>query len=342
MEQLPVVRNRSDLETRFYALHQKPSDFVYELLNIHEQLKLDMVEEKLLDHVICRLDSQLLDYVEVRHPQTTSSFLQIINKYEERFLNRMTRGSSHVFRNATHSANNQFPNRNRQKNWRDTRVNNRYSDNSGPPRECNRFRGQGVGWFEERCFKGSEWSRKVFKLLSDRCKSGGDRLQNIANPPDTERRTIRISSLRMTPVDLPHVPIHMNETFITPLWNTGVEKTFISEEIYRIYFSYRPRQKTKDRVVTAKVLSLRLTLDFDKKSLVIPDDQINPLSIVEKPVEIDLSDKKVCERQKPTLQDLFNSFMGLISDQPGLTHVLYHEIDTGDQERASSVKNLSL
>ncbi|GFV78002.1 retrovirus-related Pol polyprotein from transposon 17.6 [Trichonephila clavipes] len=31
-----------------------------------------------------------------------------------------------------------------------------------------------------------------------------------------------------------------------------VEKSFISEEVYRKYFSYRPRQKTKDRVVTAQ------------------------------------------------------------------------------------------
>ncbi|GFY23498.1 retrovirus-related Pol polyprotein from transposon opus [Trichonephila clavipes] len=37
----------------------------------------------------------------------------------------------------------------------------------------------------------------------------------MENPPDTEHRTIRVSSLRMTPVDLPYVPILLNETFIT-------------------------------------------------------------------------------------------------------------------------------
>ncbi|GFX35249.1 uncharacterized protein TNCV_100561 [Trichonephila clavipes] len=64
----------------------------------------------------------------------------------------------------------------------------------------------------------------------------------------------------MTPVDLPYVPILLNETFITALWDMGAEKSFISEEVYRKYFSYRPRQKTKDRVVTAQgglVLPLR-------------------------------------------------------------------------------------
>ncbi|GFU01301.1 uncharacterized protein TNCV_3538271 [Trichonephila clavipes] len=75
----------------------------------------------------------------------------------------------------------------------------------------------------------------------------------------------------------------------------------------------------------------RLTLEFDKKSLVTPDDQIKSLPIVEKPVEIDLSNTKLSERQKEELQVLFNSFKGLFSNKPRLTHVLYHEIDTGDQ-----------
>ncbi|GFW36335.1 uncharacterized protein TNCV_3712561 [Trichonephila clavipes] len=56
----------------------------------------------------------------------------------------------------------------------------------------------------------------------------------------------------MTPVDLPFVRILLNETFITDHWYTGAEKSFISEEVYRKYFSYPPRQKTKDRVVTAQ------------------------------------------------------------------------------------------
>ncbi|GFX47385.1 hypothetical protein TNCV_4691901 [Trichonephila clavipes] len=80
----------------------------------------------------------------------------------------------------------------------------------------------------------------------------------------------------------------------------------------------------------------KLTLDFDMKTLVIPDDQIKQLPIVEKPVEIDLSDTKLGEGQKQKLKDLLNSFKDLFSDQPGSTHVLYHEIDTGDQEPAVS------
>ncbi|GFU72411.1 uncharacterized protein TNCV_933621 [Trichonephila clavipes] len=68
-EQFSVVRNRSELETRFYSSSQRrdqqPSDFIYELLKIHKKsLKLEMSEEKLIDHVVSRLEPQILDYVE--------------------------------------------------------------------------------------------------------------------------------------------------------------------------------------------------------------------------------------------------------------------------------------
>ncbi|GFV48738.1 uncharacterized protein TNCV_625251 [Trichonephila clavipes] len=286
-EQFPVVRNRSELETRFYSSsqkhNQKPSDFVYDLLKIHKILKLEMTEEKLIDHIISRLEPQILDYVEVRNPQITSNLLQIIDKYEERFLYRKIRGSSWESRDIKQNKNNRFPNRNRQENWRETRGNNRYADNSRPRREFNRFESQGVAdnqrfdgrrrggqsdhqfhnqggrqvqfssvQFSANTEKVETWLTPYAKLLSDRCEYGGDRSRCTENPPDTEHQTIRASSLRMTPVDLQYVPILLNETFITALWDTGAEKSFILEEVYRKYFSYRPRQKTKDRVVTAQ------------------------------------------------------------------------------------------
>ncbi|GFW26584.1 uncharacterized protein TNCV_1165181 [Trichonephila clavipes] len=149
-EQFPVVRNKSELETRFFASfqkhNQKPSDFVYDLLKIHKILKLEMMEGKFINHIISRLEPQILDYVEVRHPQRTSNLLQIIDKYEEKFLNRNIRGLSWEFRDTNPSENNHFPNRNRQENWRETRGNDRYSDNSRPRREFNRFESQGVAY----------------------------------------------------------------------------------------------------------------------------------------------------------------------------------------------------
>ncbi|GFX99404.1 retrovirus-related Pol polyprotein from transposon 17.6 [Trichonephila clavipes] len=75
----------------------------------------------------------------------------------------------------------------------------------------------------------------------------------------------------------------------------------------------------------------RLTLDFDQKSLIIPDNMIKQLPKEEKPVDIDLAESKLGDEQQRQLKALFNNFKGLFSDQPGLTHVLYHEIDTGDK-----------
>ncbi|GFT68201.1 uncharacterized protein TNCV_373321 [Trichonephila clavipes] len=103
-----------------------------------------MAEEKFIDHIISRLEPQILDYVEVRNPQTTFNLLQIIHKYEERFLNRKIRGSSWESGDIQPNENNRFPKRNQQENWRETRGNNRYADNSRPRREFNRFESQGV------------------------------------------------------------------------------------------------------------------------------------------------------------------------------------------------------
>ncbi|GFX49489.1 retrovirus-related Pol polyprotein from transposon 17.6 [Trichonephila clavipes] len=52
---------------------------------------------------------------------------------------------------------------------------------------------------------------------------------------------------------------------------------------------------------------------------------------MDKPFKIDQSDTKLGEGQKQKLRNLFNGFKGLFSDQPGLTHILYHEIVTGDK-----------
>ncbi|GFW73665.1 retrovirus-related Pol polyprotein from transposon 17.6 [Trichonephila clavipes] len=75
----------------------------------------------------------------------------------------------------------------------------------------------------------------------------------------------------------------------------------------------------------------RLTLDFDQKSLIIPDNLIKQLPKEEKPVDIDLTESKLGDEQQRQLKALFNNFKGLFSDQPGLTHALYHEIDTGEK-----------
>ncbi|GFU49585.1 uncharacterized protein TNCV_1591181 [Trichonephila clavipes] len=68
----------------------------------------EMSEEKLIDHVVSRLEPQILDYDEVRHPQNTANLLQIVDKYEERFMNTQIRGSSEGFRSSNPNENNRF------------------------------------------------------------------------------------------------------------------------------------------------------------------------------------------------------------------------------------------
>ncbi|GFV75989.1 uncharacterized protein TNCV_1455861 [Trichonephila clavipes] len=58
----------------------------------------------------------------------------------------------------------------------------------------------------------------------------GDQTQSINELP------VKLSAICMSPVELPYVPILLNETFTNALWDTGVEKSFISEETYRKYF----------------------------------------------------------------------------------------------------------
>ncbi|GFX51110.1 uncharacterized protein TNCV_2734611 [Trichonephila clavipes] len=155
----------------------------------------------------------------------------------------------------------------------------------------------------------------------------------------------------MSPVKLPHVPILLNETFTKALWDTGAEKSFISEETYQKYFFYKQVKKSSTQVITVQGAKCRnmgvvelnirirdfekswlfhvladleypcilgidiiggskIILDLDRKSLAIPDSQINKVVKtfeIEK-VEIDLSKTKREEKKKRELQDLFNSF----------------------------------
>ncbi|GFV83659.1 uncharacterized protein TNCV_3612331 [Trichonephila clavipes] len=189
-EQFPVVRNRSELETRFHSSSQKhnqtPSDFVYDLLKIHKILKLEMTEEILIDHIISRLEPQILHYVEVRHPQTTSNLLQIIDNYEERFLNRKIRGSSWESQDKKPNGNNRFPNRNRQENWREARGNNRYADNSRPRREFKRFESQGVA--DNQRFDGRRrGGQSVHRFHNQGGRQGGSRNSAFRGHNDRNR-----------------------------------------------------------------------------------------------------------------------------------------------------------
>ncbi|GFV78506.1 uncharacterized protein TNCV_1888121 [Trichonephila clavipes] len=73
----------------------------------------------------------------------------------------------------------------------------------------------------------------------------GDQAQSINQSP------IKLSAICMSPVELPYVPILLDETFTKALWDTGAEKSFISEETYQKYFFYKQVKKSSTQVITA-------------------------------------------------------------------------------------------
>ncbi|GFW94215.1 retrovirus-related Pol polyprotein from transposon 17.6 [Trichonephila clavipes] len=63
---------------------------------------------------------------------------------------------------------------------------------------------------------------------------------------------------------------------------------------------------------------------------------IETVSRVDEQVKVDISHTNLDESRKQKLHALF-SFGGLFSEKPGLTHVWYHEIDTGDNPPVASM-----
>ncbi|GFX56925.1 uncharacterized protein TNCV_3566971 [Trichonephila clavipes] len=259
-------------------------------------------------------------------------------------------------------------------NWRNSEVVRRPNNGRNDYRGNYQNSRQGNQWFE---------SRNRFQNDDRRFKDRGYQFRNRGQNDDFSRgdqrnrgsseNFSRGSRKQMGRLNVLKVPILLDETFTKALWDTGAEKSFISEETYQKYFFYKQVKKSSTQVITAQGAKCRnmgvvglnirirdfekpwsfhvladlvypcilgidfiggskIILDFDRKSLAIPDSQINKVvkTVEIEKVEIDLSETKSEETQKRELQDLFDSFQGLFSDKPGLTHVLYHEIDTGD------------
>ncbi|GFT93464.1 uncharacterized protein TNCV_2387401 [Trichonephila clavipes] len=62
---------------------------------------------------------------------------------------------------------------------------------------------------------------------------------------------IKLSAICVSPVELPYVPILLNDTFMKALWDTGSDKSFISEKTYRDIF-YKQVKKTRAQVIAAQ------------------------------------------------------------------------------------------
>ncbi|GFU61305.1 uncharacterized protein TNCV_5033501 [Trichonephila clavipes] len=102
---------------------EAPTDFVYDLLKLQKVLKLEITEQNLIQHIVNRLEPQVLDYVEVRNPNNRAQLLQVISNFEERYSVRETQSS-----NSNNSERRDWdsrwrsPDDHRIRNWRDVEV----------------------------------------------------------------------------------------------------------------------------------------------------------------------------------------------------------------------------
>ncbi|GFY11958.1 uncharacterized protein TNCV_4974581 [Trichonephila clavipes] len=308
----PDIQNRKDLETRFYASQQRqnqePKDFVYDLLKLHKKLELGMSEKALVDHIFVRLEPQVQDHVEVRNPQTAIQILEVLAKFEGRYSCKATlssRNSNNVEGRGRNERRMSNVGNNRG-NWRNSKVVHRPNNGRNDYRGNHKNNRQGNQWFESRnrfqnddrrfndigyqfrnrgqnddFSRGDQRNRGSSKNFSrgSRKQMGrlnvlkvndikGDQTQSINQSP------IKLSAICMSPVELPYVPILLDETSTKALWDTGAEKSFISEETYQKYFFfYKQVKKSSTRVITAQgakcrnmgVMELNIRIrDFEK------------------------------------------------------------------------------
>ncbi|GFV43527.1 hypothetical protein TNCV_1500591 [Trichonephila clavipes] len=88
-----------------------------------------MTERNLIEHIINRLEPQVLDCVEVRDPITRSKLLQVVSKFQERYSAKETQGSSNNNRERRDwDAHQRSPDDRRNRNWRDAEVFDRQND----------------------------------------------------------------------------------------------------------------------------------------------------------------------------------------------------------------------
>ncbi|GFW73891.1 uncharacterized protein TNCV_48801 [Trichonephila clavipes] len=155
-KEFPAIRNKKDLEIRFYSSQQRrdqePTYFIYDLLKLQKQLRLGMSKEVLVNHIFVRLEPQVQDYVEVRNPQNTVQLLEVLSKFEERYsckTMRDSRNNDNVERrgwNARRKSNADDSWR----NWRNLEVLCRPSNGRNDYRGNYENGRQGNQWFDSR------------------------------------------------------------------------------------------------------------------------------------------------------------------------------------------------
>ncbi|GFT06371.1 uncharacterized protein TNCV_1145601 [Trichonephila clavipes] len=249
-----------------------------------------MYEKALVDHIFVRLEPQVQDYVEVRNPLTAIQLLEVLAKFKKRYSCKATgsRNSNNVKGRVWNERRMSNVGNNRG-NWRNSevvhRLNNGRNDDSGS-HQNNR---QGNQWFESRnrfqnkyrrfndrgyqfrnrgqnddFSRGDQRNRGSSENFSRSSRKQRGRL-NVLKVNDIKghqtqsinQSPIKLSAICMSPVELPYVPILLDETFTKTLWDTGAENSFISEDTYQKYFFYKQVKKSITQVITVQGANCR-------------------------------------------------------------------------------------
>ncbi|GFU36425.1 uncharacterized protein TNCV_3100021 [Trichonephila clavipes] len=229
-----------------------------------------MSEKALVDHIFVGFKPQVQGYVEVRNPQNTVQLLEVLSKFEERYsceVIRCSRNNDNVERRGGNERRMSNVDDNR-RNWRNSEVVRRSSNGRNDYRGNYENSRQG-----NLCFENRNRFQKDDRRINDRgyqFRTGdqkddfitgnhsnrgssekfirGDRRHrgrlNVLKVSDVKgdqtqplnEVPFKLSEICMSPLELPYVPILLNETFTKALWDTGAEKSFISEETYQKYF----------------------------------------------------------------------------------------------------------
>ncbi|GFV95902.1 uncharacterized protein TNCV_1729521 [Trichonephila clavipes] len=210
-----------------------------------------MLEKALVDHIFVRLEPQVQNYVEVRNPQNTVQLLEILSKFEGKYSCKTMRGSGNSDNVERRGWN--------ERRMSDADDNRRNLEVLGRPNKGRNYSGkyvnghQGNQWFDSKNrFQRDDrrYNNRGYQFRNgvqnddfsggDRRKRGssenfsrGDKRQrgrlNVLKVRDDQNDQtqsanevlIKLSAIFMSPVDLPYVPILLNDTFTKALWDTG-------------------------------------------------------------------------------------------------------------------------
>ncbi|GFV77771.1 uncharacterized protein TNCV_1575191 [Trichonephila clavipes] len=242
-----------------------------------------MSEKALVDHIFDRFEPQVQNNVEVINPENTVQLLEVLAKFEERVSCKAIRGS----RNSENVEGRGWNKRrmsnvgNTRENWRNSEVVRRPSNGRNDYRGNYKNSRQGNQWFESRNrFQAEDrrFNNRGYQFRNGGQKddfsredhrnrgsienfSRGDRRQrgrlNVLKVSDVKSDQtqsinevpVKLSAICMSPVELPYVPILLNETFTKALCDTEAEKSFISDETL---FFYKQVKKSRAQVITAQ------------------------------------------------------------------------------------------